>query len=74
MIKRNINFKSKDVIVRIYKDSVRPRLKFCVQTWCLYIRKDIKVLEIVLRLATKLMEGLNGMQHSECLIRTGLVS
>ena len=39
MIKSNINFKSKDVIVRLYKALVRPRLEFCVQAWCPYLRK-----------------------------------
>ena len=28
--KRNIDFKSEDMIVRLYQDSVRPRLEFCV--------------------------------------------
>jgi len=33
MIKRNISFKSKDVIIRLYKALVRPKLEFCVQAW-----------------------------------------
>src|SRR6266568_4362444 len=47
MIKRNINFKSKDVIVRLYKALVRPRLEFCVQAWCPHLRKDIDMIERV---------------------------
>jgi len=33
IIKRNIDFKSKDVIVRLYKVLVRLRLKFGIQAW-----------------------------------------
>jgi hypothetical protein len=31
MIKRNIEFKSKDVLMRLYKSLVRPRLEYCIQ-------------------------------------------
>ena len=34
MIKRNISFRSKDVIVRFYKALRRLRLEFFVQAWC----------------------------------------
>jgi len=74
MIKRNINFKSKDVIVRLYKALVRPRLEFCVQVWCPYLRKDIDMIERVQRRATKLIEGFRNMSYSERLSQTGLIS
>ena len=73
MIKRNISFKSKDVIVRLYKAVVRPRLEFCVQVWCPYLRKDIAMIERVQRRATKLIEGLRHMSYSERLSHTGLI-
>jgi ribonuclease P/MRP protein subunit RPP40 len=47
MIKRNINFKSKEIMVRLYKALVRPRLEYCVQAWSPYLRKDIDMLERV---------------------------
>src|SRR5882757_7759717 len=74
MIKRNINFKSKDVIVRLYKALVRPRLEFCVQVWCPYLRKDIDMIERVQRRATKLIEGFRHMSYTERLSQTGLIS
>ena len=46
-------FKSKDVIVRLYKALVRPRLEFCVQAWCPYLRKDIAMIERVQRRETR---------------------
>ena len=74
MIKRNIDFKSKEVIVKLYKALVRPRLEFSVQAWCPYLRKDIDMLERVQRRATKLIKGLKDKPYSERLICTGLVS
>ena len=75
MIKGNISFKSKGVIVRLYKVLlVRLRLEFCVQAWCPYLRKDIAITERVQRRATKLTEGLSDMSYSERLSRTGLIS
>jgi hypothetical protein len=74
MIKRNISFKSKDVIVRLYKALVRPRLEFCVQAWCPYLRKDIDMIERVQGRATKLIEGFRDLSYYERLSRTGLIS
>ena len=74
MIKRNIHFKSKYDIVRLYKALVRPRLEFCVQAWCPYLRKDIAKIERVQRRATKLIEGFRDMSYSERLSHTGLIS
>ena len=53
---------------------MRPRLEFCIQSWCPYLRKDIDVLERVQRKATKLIEGLRNKPYSEILIHTGLIS
>ena len=74
MIKRNISFKTKDVIVRLYKALVRPRREFCVQAWCPYLRKDIAMIERVKRRGTKLIEGLRYMSYSKHLSHTGLIS
>ena len=74
MIKRNISFKSKDVIIRLHKALVRSRFEFCVQAWCLYLRKDIAMIKRVQRTATKLIKGLRDMSYSEHLFHTGLIS
>ena len=58
MIKRNIKFKSKNVIIKLYKSLVRPRLEYCIQAWSPYLRKDIERMERVQRRATKLISGL----------------
>ena len=53
---------------------VRPRLEFCVQAWCPYLRKDRAMIERIQRRATKLIEGLRNMSYSERLPHTGLIS
>ena len=74
MIKRSIQFKSKKVIVKLYKSLVRPRLEYCIQAWSPYLRKDIDMIERVQRRATKLVDGLKNACYEERLEATGLIS
>ena len=74
MIKRNIKFKSKKVIVKLYKSLVRPRLEYCIQAWSPYLRKDIDMIERVQRRATRLIEGFSDMSYEDRLEQTGLIS
>jgi hypothetical protein len=74
MIKRNISFKSKENMVRLYKALVRPRLEYCIQAWCPYLRKDIELLESVQRRATKQIEGYWNLRYEDRLKRTKLIS
>ena len=41
MIRRNITYKEKGLIVPLYKAIVRPHLEYCIQAWRPYLRKDI---------------------------------
>jgi Reverse transcriptase (RNA-dependent DNA polymerase)/Endonuclease-reverse transcriptase len=65
MIKRNIHFKSRDVVIRLYKSLVRPRLEYCVQAWSPHLRKDIDMIERVQRRATKLIEGYREFSYED---------
>ena len=40
MIRRNISYKDKSLIVPLYKAIVRPHLEYCIQAWSPYLRKD----------------------------------
>jgi hypothetical protein len=74
MIKRNIKFKDKNVIVKLYKSLVRPRLEYCVQAWSPYLKKDIDMIERVQKRATRLIEGYWDICYEDRLERTGLIS
>ena len=40
MIWRSFINKGVDIILPLYKSLVRPRLEYCVQAWCPFLRKD----------------------------------
>ena len=74
MIKRNFRFKSRSVVLPLYKSIVRPHLDYCVQAWRPHYRKDIDKLEKVQRRATKMVEGLEGYSYSDRLRILGLTT
>ena len=43
MIRRNIRYKEKSLILPLYKAIVRPHLEYCIQSWSLYLRKVIAI-------------------------------
>ena len=45
MIRRNITYKEKSLILPQYKATVRPHLEYCIQVWSPYLRKNIDMLE-----------------------------
>ena len=67
MIRRNITYKDKRLIVPLYKAIVRPHLEYCIQAWSPYLRKDIDMLEKIQRRATKLIPGLRDLRYEELL-------
>ena len=64
-INRNVNYKSKEVVKKLYLAYVRPHLEYCVQAWGPYFQKDIENLERVQRRATRMINGFQGMQYGE---------
>ena len=64
MIRRNITYKEKSLIVPLYKAIVRPHLEYCIQAWSPYLRKDIDIIEKIQR-ATKLIPGLRDIRYEE---------
>ena len=74
MIRRNITYKEKSLIVPLYKAIVRPHLEYCIQAWSPYLRKDIDMLEKIQRRATKLIPGLRDLTYEERLKECGLTT
>ena len=58
LIRRNIVYKEKELIISLYKTIVRPHLEYCIHTWRPYRKKDIDIQERVQRRATKLIQKL----------------
>ena len=74
MIRRNITYKVKGLIVPLYKAIVRPHLEYCIQAWRPYLRKDIDMLEKVQRRTTKLITGLRDLSYDDRLKECGLTT
>ena len=73
MIRRNITYKEKNLIVPLYKAIVRAHLEYCIQAWSPYLRKDIDMLEKIQR-GTKLIPGLRDLRYEERLKECGLTT
>ena len=74
MIRKNITYNDKSLIVPLYKAIVRPPLEYCIHACSPYLRKDIYMLEEIQRRATKLVPGLRDLRCVECLKECGLTT
>ena len=61
MIRRNITYKDKSLIVPLYKAIVIPNLEYCIQACGPYHKKDIDMLEKIQGRATKLIPELRDL-------------
>ena len=52
---RNFKYKSKELILPLYKSLVRPHLEHAVQFWSPHLRRDIDKIEKIQRRATKMV-------------------
>ena len=71
---RGLEYKSRDVLLRLYKALVRPHLEYCEHFWAPYLRKDVLVLEGVLGRFTRMTSGMKGLSYEERLRSLGLYS
>ena len=64
-IMKNVEFKSREVMLKLYNALVRPHLEYCVPFWSLHYKKDIVALERVQRRASRIIPGLKGMSYAD---------
>ena len=74
LIRRNITYKEKKLIIPLYKAIVRPHLEYCMQAWRPYRKKDIDTLERIQRRATKMIPELRDLSYEERLKECGLTT
>jgi hypothetical protein len=65
MIQRTLKNFSSDIVMKLYKCLIRPRLEFAVQAWRPHLPKDIDLIKGVQRRATKQVVGTKGMSYEE---------
>ena len=73
LIRRNITYKGKKLIIPLYKAIVRPHLEYCIQAWRPYRKKDIDTLERIQR-ATKMIPEPRDLSYEERLKECGLTT
>ena len=74
MIRRNITYKEKRLIITLYKTIVRPHLEYCIHVWNPHLRKYVDMLEKIQRRATKLIPELRDLTYAERLKECGLTT
>lgn len=73
-ISRHFCYKSKDIILPLYKAIVRPHLEYAVQFWSPFLREEVAKMERIQRRATKLIPNLRNKSYEERLDHLGLFS
>ena len=74
MLMKNICHKSKEIMIPLYKATVRPHLEYANAVWAPYKRKDIDKLEKVQRQFTKRINGLKDYDYQTRLYKLKLPS
>src|SRR5207247_2043533 len=69
LIRRTIKCKSKNIITKLYKTLVRPKLEYCVQAWRPYLKTNIENLEKVQHRATKMIEEYKLLKYEDQLCK-----
>ena len=74
MVKRNFCRLSKDVVLGLYKQLVRPHFGYAIQAWNPYLEKYKFLLEQVQRRATRLIPSLRHLPYESRLRSLGLTT
>jgi hypothetical protein len=73
MISRTFQYKTKPVVLRLYKSLVRPHLEYCVQAWRPHLQKDINLIENVQKRVAKML-GVNKNRYYDKITELGLTT
>ena len=65
LIRRNIAYRDKRLIIPLYISLVRSHLEYCIQAWRPHTRKYIAKLERVQRRATRLISEISQLSYEE---------
>jgi len=65
MIRRNIRYKSPDVMLRLYKSMVRLHVEHCTVAWSPHYIKDKQLIEKIQRRFVKMIPGFRGKSYEE---------
>lgn len=65
VLNRSIVYKSKDIMLKLYKSLVRPHLEYCTAAWSPHYVKDKELLERIQRRFTRMIPELKGLSYSD---------
>ena len=65
LIRRNIAYRDKRLIIPLYMSLGRPHLEYCIQAWRPHMRKYIDKLERVQRRETRLISEISQLSYEE---------
>ncbi len=71
-IARNFDYKTPEVVLKLYNSMVRQHLEYTVQFWSPNYKKDIQLMARVQRQAMKMIPSLRGQPYEEQLKRLNL--
>ena len=63
MVSRAFTYKTKEVVLKLYKSLVRPHLDYCIQAWRPYKQKDIDLLESIQRRMSRIIPELRHLDY-----------
>ena len=69
LIRRNVTYKEKGIIIPVYKSIVRPHLEYYIQAWRPYCKKDIDTLERIQGKTTKMIPELRYLSYEYTLTK-----
>ena len=74
LIRRTVVSRDKDILLKLYKALVRPKLEYCIQACRPFLKHDIDALERVQRRATKIVRYCQKWNYESRLHYLGLTT